>query len=778
MQTIKQSLYFFTFNNYYNRQVKKYDTLAEYGTPLYTLPATNFNPNDGVDTTHDVISGAIPLADYMIVVNEGNVIDSRWFLLETKRLSAQKFRLTLRRDVLADNWESIKNAPSFIEKGYVKDDNPLIFNNEQMGYNQIKTQEIMLENNLKTPWIVCYLSRYHTDEETKAHAYNEYTGKFKDEGELVADYILDSLDDYEYKYWTTHSYRWTSRIDFASYYNQLNVLPGYYRWRITSLGQGRTDYQNSTSSVANLLTYDGRPSTSRGKAQWKAMYDEYIKNASTTENDLPINTLTGLGTVEGYNLLQAENGKIIKVGSKFYRIATTGNNTYNSKVNVLVNKTSTLGNIVRKNLLTDNGFTINDDTVYRMEIQWSYNCPTTKIVIEEINNIEIDYDIKYTGSVTRDSAYEIIATPLKDTMFVTDKEGSQFRHNGDIGYQWFQDIVNRYNGAGWAYDIQIVPYINIDDNDISSQKVAYCTSGLARMAVAIKLTAASFNYSKEVEVPLRSSVKIGNEVDMFRFCSPNGVGSYDFNPYKNGGLNSYEADVTLIPFNPYIKIHPAFGGLYGYLPDDDFRGLICGGDFSLPILNDKWSTYELNNKYYQQQFNRNIESQNYNNGWALAEDIAGIVTGAASGAAAGSMGGPVGAVAGGIAGAAGGIVDTIAGQSKYKQEIQRQKDQFGYQLGTIKAQANTLTRTTSYNISNKYFPYIEYYTASQEEVQALENKLKYNGMTINVIGKITDYLGPGETYIQCKPIRLSEISDDYHMASSIAQELQQGAFVT
>ena len=143
--------------------------------------------------------------------------------------------------------------------------------------------------------------------------------------------------------------------------------------------------------------------------------------------------------------------------------------------------------------------------------------------------------------------------------------GDHFRHSGSIGLQWFQDIINKNNGAGRAYDIQIVPYINFDSNNITTQSVTYATRGSSKLAIAIKLTSASFNYSQSVSVPMRSNIKIGNEVDVYRFCSPNGIGAYEFSPYKNGGLSSYEADVTLIPFNPYIKVHPIFSGLYGNL---------------------------------------------------------------------------------------------------------------------------------------------------------------------------------------------------------------------
>lgn len=790
------SIYIYNYNSYYNRQVKFEDSLVSYGTAIYREQNVNFNPNDDVNT-QQVVGRLSNLYDgrgnYLIYSADNSSITSRWFILESVRIRQGQYSLTLRRDVIADNYQNIINAPTFIEKGYVQDSNPLIFNNEQMGYNQIKTGEILLENRLKTPWVICYLSRYHTNDDG-SYAYNEFKGSFTDEGTTVADYELSSLSAYKYYHWSTYrdgnqtatEYRWSENIDFSSMYNLLTedgTKKGQYRWRITSAGTGSSDYQGSSSPTANFLSRVGQPNDPNAKQHWQNMYNSYLQSY-TTNNGLPFNSVSNLGTINGYNTLQAENGKIIKVGDKYYRISSTGGSKYNSQNSATITKTSTLGQMVKANLLTANGFSITDDTVYRMDVEWPFTCPTTSLVIEEISANNIEYDIKYTGAVTKDSAYEIIATPLNDTTFVVDKSGNQFKHSGSIGLQWFQDIINKNNGAGRAYDIQIVPYINFDSTDITSQTVMYATRSGSRLAIGLKLTSASFNYSRPVTVPMRSNIKIGNEVDMYRFCSPNGVGAYEFSPYKNGGLSSYEVDVTLIPFNPYIKVHPIFSGLYGNLQQDDFRGLICGGDFSLPILNDKWSTYELNNKYYQQQFNRNIESQEYNNGWALAEDITGAVTGVASGAAVGAIAGSVvpvigtavGAVVGATASAIGGALDVAKGIGTRKEELQRQKDQFGYQLGTIKAQANTLVRATSYNISNKYFPYIEYYTASPEEIAALEYKLKYNGMTINVIGKISDYMGPTETYIQGKPIRLN-IENDSHMSDAISYELQQGVYI-
>ena len=97
------------------------------------------------------------------------------------------------------------------------------------------------------------------------------------------------------------------------------------------------------------------------------------------------------------------------------------------------------------------------------------------------------------------------------------------------------------------------------------------------------------------------------------------------------------------------------------------------------------------------------------------------------------------------------------------------------ELGTVKARADSLTRGATYNINNKYFPYIEYYTCTDQELNALMNKIKYNGMTIGVIGKIEDYIDYSAdwTYIQARVIDI-DIEDDTHMANTINGELQGG----
>lgn len=149
------------FNNYFNRVVKKYSTLSDYrnnSTSYLDLASINFNPNDGVVTeliigSTDQKENNAPLAwdeigtpDYCICY-EDNTIKFRWFVLESERTRKGQYRIALKRDVVAENFDKIMTAPCFVEKGSItSSSNPLLFNNESLTYNQIKKAEYPLKD--------------------------------------------------------------------------------------------------------------------------------------------------------------------------------------------------------------------------------------------------------------------------------------------------------------------------------------------------------------------------------------------------------------------------------------------------------------------------------------------------------------------------------------------------------------------------------------------------------------------------------------------------------
>ena len=158
------------YNNYFNRIIKKENTIADYkAADEYYKEASNinFNPGDGVATSLVLGLGQNGSLfdgeefDYLVayeVVDNINVINSRWFIIELDRQRAGQYELTLKRDVIADNYIDVVNSPIFLEKGFINDVNdPLLYNSESMNLNQIKQLEIPLMDETKSGWVVGYI---------------------------------------------------------------------------------------------------------------------------------------------------------------------------------------------------------------------------------------------------------------------------------------------------------------------------------------------------------------------------------------------------------------------------------------------------------------------------------------------------------------------------------------------------------------------------------------------------------------------------------------------
>ena len=174
------TIYLLKYNNYYNRIVKKEDTLGAYLTQdclLDTFENVNFVPADGVDTTL-VVKHEGPNPDYLIVA-DGNDIESRWFVVESDIIRGGQYRLTLHRDVIVDSYDLVVNAPCFIEKATLSNDDPFIFNSENMTFNQIKQSETLLKDETQSAWVVGYIPK----------------DAFPDGATVTGDAILDDSAD-------------------------------------------------------------------------------------------------------------------------------------------------------------------------------------------------------------------------------------------------------------------------------------------------------------------------------------------------------------------------------------------------------------------------------------------------------------------------------------------------------------------------------------------------------------------------------------------------------
>lgn len=253
----------------------------------------------------------------------------------------------------------------------------------------------------------------------------------------------------------------------------------------------------------------------------------------------------------------------------------------------------------------------------------------------------------------------------------------------DIGNVPHTDIVQEIgegvpdlvlNTVIWCNKSQFTLDINLADNYLQTEDAAGTkTFYLNKVSNSIKALS-SLGYDA-------TDIKVKGQTDIMRLASPNYSNFFDLNVQMNKGVNFFNVDCTYKPYQPYIHLNPDFDGLYGS-DFDDIRGLICGGDYSIALTNDAWSTYQLNNKNYQSIFDRQMQFLELQNNIQKTNDIAqaisGTFSGAASGAVAGGMvgggyGAVAGAVIGGVTSAVGGIADIQNNEILRNQNISLQK---------------------------------------------------------------------------------------------------------
>ena len=413
--------------------------------------------------------------------------------------------------------------------------------------------------------------------------------------------------------------------------------------------------------------------------------------------------------------------------------------------------------------------------------------------------------------MAKDAPYKIFAMPYKlDGNFEFYIDNSKYTMSKEQSMSIMTKLITDYSGGGVVYDAQILPYCPVKKfiNELNQFDLnnVISTSGASAEGIDYVLTkdtneiingfiafcdyssfTAQINYSISVD-----NIKMSNECDKYRLCAPSFNGSFDLNVAKNGGLNGFIVSCSYKPYQPYVKVAPIFSGLYGKNFTDP-RGLICGGDFGLPLLSDQWSTYEINNKNYLNSFDRQIQNmevtqdiQRKQDYWSVA---AGTVSGSASGAFTGAMaGGGYGAIAGGIAGGAlslaGGLQDVYYNDKLRAEAIDYTKDQFNYSLENIQALPYSLSRVSSLTNDNTIYPVIEYYTCTEVEKKAFAEKIAWNSMTVMAIGKMSDYIDNSwsygdiisKGYIKGKLIRLDNINEDFRIINAISGELNKGVY--
>ena len=788
------TLYLLQYNNYYNRLLKKKDTLDEYSDFIVdSIQVTNFSARDGLSTSH--IINTEETGDYALIVDDSGEIVSRWYILEAVRIRKGQYNLTLFRDVIADWWDEIVVSPMFVEKGWLAADDPAIFNSENMNFNQIKTRETLLRDESYVPWIVGYYAKDATD----------ING-------AVSTNSLESLGAIQL---STSIEAW----ELAQYSTSTPFITPYTNGKIGI--KARQD--DGISGTELIIALDPQTVTSNKSNQYNretlrmnyqvsmvaAYQAEAVANGvaavsyATLSSQLPdyvtTNTNAEFSELMSYDgaLVRDINGKFFRVVVSEFRNTTksvpiSAGSLYQSLYAVVANSNSD-GIAFFLNTPDNTSFVGYGDVVEYV------------VSLKRESRYETTYDITGTENriITTDATYNIFAIPFGELeVRAPFSDETICTTSAEIAMAIATEIQRAHQSK--IYDVQILPYCPVpelihrgDGSMIAPGGGYYSTIRASDQIVGIIYNVPNAKFELNLNAPnyttaaAKTSIdrKINNECDFYRLASPNYSNYFDFSAEKNNGVKYFNVDCEYKPYTPYIHVNPNFGGLYGK-DFNDARGLILGGDFSLAQVGNAWEQYKIQNKNFQETFDRQIQNMEVNNNMARISETVGMITGTMQGAATGAMAGamtgtgPIGAVVGGavggVASLAGGIADMTLNEQLRNEAMDYTKDLFGYNLQNIQALPQTISKISAFNPNNKLFPIVEYYTCTDTEKEALRNKIIYNGMTIMRIGTLENYLNTNSEvphYYKGQLIRIEGTKEDAHIAQAIANELNKGVYI-
>lgn len=871
------------YNSYYNRTIKIEKSINDYITYRTTaknIPNYNFNPNDGINAELVINNNdeAITQADYVIVAdNTGTKIISRWFILECVRTRGGQYRLNVYRDTIADNFNSLLDAPVFVEKSSkINVNDNFIFNSENMTFNQIKQSEDLLKDETNCAWIVGYIPRDFKNEANKP---------------IEIDYLLTNSADII----VTNLSNW-------GYYNQINEV------RTGSLKSGTVGIYIYAVNQPNMITdgfkLDGThvnldnslisqpvgnipsPSKTDTGLVFTTEFDEgmiYDLRNRLTRNMVgnvledfkqAIRGEEGIMSDGNFTAIKRLQGQIIhETSTNTYYKVNVEFNTSTNIINCTGSESQILSDNLNFNAVTNNPIIDEADPDDNPNYKLEYICNTYTITIEQYFE-KASIDLTGDRYHLTDQPYDMFCMPYSDDLAIYKNGTLQFKSNKNLALAVGTSIATAIGSTG-VYDVQLLPYcpvryciqdrdeiefdfgdafvspikkdttiigylywanssnftFNIEksikirpdaiikdtynetidnlgfvsitnpfllsnitsyeviDSTIPVQSVNYNETtqkfaiffGLDNKNKSVRFT---FQYSMERTLT-NENLKVNNECDTYRLVSPNYNGQFEFSLAKNGDINYFNIDCTYKPFNPYIHVNPNFGRLYGK-DFNDARGLICSGDFSLPQITSAWANYEANNKNYKSIFDRQIQNMELKNSIYKTQEIVGSIASATStGVEMGMMtGNPLVGIGTGIASGIGGAIDFSLNNRLRNEALDYAKDMYSYNLGNIKAIPYSLSGIGALNFNNKLFPFIEYYSCSKEEKEALKSKLRYDGASIGRIGTIREFLGYNlfeDTYnywyIKGRIIRL-EIGGDNQQLLTIASELLKGIYIS
>ena len=481
------------YNNYFNRIIKKKDTIADYkaaDADYKEVSNINFNPGDGINTSLVLGLGQNGSVfegdefDYLVeyeTIDNVNHIRGRWFILEQDRKRGGQYELTLKRDVIADNYNDVVDSPIFLEKGYINDVNdPLLYNSESMNLNQIKQLEIPLKDETQSGWVVGYIP---SDAFPKVEpAYDRVEKKVTIP--MSADITVDNLNSWNYWDYCSSNPNYKFMTDTAGKRKVTVKIRSERKYadsgrsvRCDMVTANYTFYPNSTDAGTYSQVNSGYITTSSGTLNYPQWYKDYgpvtfwqgtinakicgnifdpVRNNSTFNNAL--NTILGTGiTIGDTSALRRLQDKIILDSSTntYYRISIISTSE-GSPITVTSSMTGgqTVLTALKNAMHYPNGA---GGSLQGEYTTFTASNSSTSYAIQLTNvGVSLYVDLNSDRAHLNDAPYDMFCIPFSDTLKLK-YNSTTFTCSKNVALSMATEIAKDL-GSGTVYDVQLLPY--------------------------------------------------------------------------------------------------------------------------------------------------------------------------------------------------------------------------------------------------------------------------------------------------------------------------------
>ena len=360
---MRYNLYLLQYNNYYNRVVKKLNTLEAYQDYLVAkIMDLNIDIKDSINTTIVInYKEQLDTPNYLLIEDKVRNVVTRWFVIECTMIRGLQYSLAIRRDVIADYFDEIMRSPCIIQKGWVSNNNVLVFNKEPQNFNKIKKSELLIKDYTESAWIVGFIDRNAKYEEngTPKKIYSAYK-----ENDIMVDFDYGTLPTSVTDYMAIGSATPTSYktapitnvndcvvkfpFNFQEWKmsNNLGCYNGDYYSYITGesanvksiskfsfIGESKTAISNGFyANIENDMDYTPTnvptvrrennltPSFAQTKSQIKRITDNMIPKIESELSLSYANNKFNLDSVSYNNFMESYAGKICEISGVYYRV--------------------------------------------------------------------------------------------------------------------------------------------------------------------------------------------------------------------------------------------------------------------------------------------------------------------------------------------------------------------------------------------------------------------------------------------------------------------------